>query len=176
MSPTPLVSRRINSTAGTGKFVYHMLSPDIDQWGNVADYPIDPTTMSVNQVLLITMENTRLQTLCRMLYAVRSLAAQRQALNAFQNEIKLPNKVSTPPILNPPPKAPIEECPEFPQIEKYLFRNRQELVLDSMTFPIPEYTLYHYILTNSKEKIGTLTPETWRAFLVTCHSKSYIFT
>jgi hypothetical protein len=68
----------------------------------------------------------------------------------------------------------IPDCPRWTEILNYLLNNRGplELALDSLTFEIPEPTLYRYILNRGGLDIS---PTEWRAFLRTANHKGEYF-
>lgn len=57
-------------------------------------------------------------------------------------------------------------------IEKYLFENRLELALDTMDFPMPENTMFGYIIDNGGLVIDLYA---WRSFLIKCKEQKRLF-
>jgi hypothetical protein len=68
----------------------------------------------------------------------------------------------------------IFECPRWDEITQYLFTNRGplELAFDTMTFDIPEPTLYRYVMDRGGLAI---TPEEFRQFLLFTNNKKQLF-
>lgn len=65
-------------------------------------------------------------------------------------------------------------CPRWREIRQYLFNTRgpSDLAWDSMTFEIPEWTLYRYIQMRGGLAI---TSDEWHDFLVFAHHKTNLF-
>lgn len=65
-------------------------------------------------------------------------------------------------------------CPRWEEIKNYLFDTcgPRQLAWDTMTFDIPEWTLYRYIEGHGGLDI---TPMEWHEFLVVAHSKQELF-
>jgi len=107
----------------------------------------------------------------------QKLFSAKQALQVFgqtHDPVKLQayeaaNAGRRAPIL--PPYEPEPECPQFHHIQKYLFRNRLQLALDTMT-KLPENLMYHYILENGGLNISV---STWRSFLLVCTRRHILF-
>lgn len=79
--------------------------------------------------------------------------------------------VTWPPPTPPPYHQPPTTCSEFDEIEECLFRNRQELALDTAGW-MPENAMYHYIKWNGGLDIDV---PTWRAFLQICDEREHLF-
>jgi hypothetical protein len=68
----------------------------------------------------------------------------------------------------------VPACPRWFEITEYLFDNRGplELALDTMTFDMPEATLYRYIMNRGGLNITT---GEWRVFLRHCNFRDDLF-
>jgi len=172
MAPKPLITRRINNATSNKRDEFKHLDDITVAWSNIPEIPIDRTRMSTSEIKIIELENGRINRNRRIANSLRALKEQRQAIKATHAQGDLANYIPISPDLDPQPKFPLTDCPQFTQIQQYLFANRQELALDSMNFPMPECTLYSYILANGGI---TLTPDIWRAFLEICNHTPYLF-
>jgi hypothetical protein len=65
-----------------------------------------------------------------------------------------------------------ERCKWFNEIKDFLLKHRLQLALDTVDFPMPEHTLYAYILA---EGGLSLTADEWRNFLRVCDDTSTLF-
>jgi hypothetical protein len=70
--------------------------------------------------------------------------AQMETIGNIQQQAMLFNQALPPKL---PPEVPyLAPSIRFIEIRKFLFENRLELALDTMDFPMPEHTLYNYII------------------------------
>lgn len=172
MAPKPLIARKTKSATPDDRDKFTHLDDVTDAWSNIPEIAIDAMRMSENQIKVIEIENQRIKRNSRIANSLRALKEQRQATKAAHAQGNLANYIPISPDLDPEPSVPLPDCPEFTQIQQYLFANRRELALDSMNFPMPEYTLYSYILASGGI---SLTPDMWRAFLEVCNHTPYLF-
>lgn len=149
----------------------------IDATYRVVPYPsiyfnelVIDTFESVDDQNAIRFENARRRRGKRITDALAQYMAQMETIDDIQSQAILFNQALPPKL---PPEVPsLAPCPRFNEIQNFLFKNRLELALDSMDFPVPEHTLYNYIL----ERGGIqLDADEWRAFLRICRDKKNLF-
>ena len=144
-------------------------------WQNLPNRPnirLDPH-MTEEAITEATMENARRRRADRILAQLQIQFSARITSNSTELAVqaytaKLNGKL---PPVKPAYIEPPVKCPEFGDIDKYLFRNRLQLALDTTSW-MPENTMYHYIRRNGGLDIDV---STWRAFLLRCNQMEYLF-
>lgn len=69
--------------------------------------------------------------------------------------------------------VPAGDESRYDEIQQYIFQHRLELALDTMDFPMPENTLFSYILKDGGISIDHVE---WRNFLLKCNQDDILFT
>jgi len=140
-------------------------------WDHFKDLPIDPT-MPLDEQNAIRFENERLRRGRRIAYSIDEYRKRMDAIAATneKNQATLPYQAFS---SKEPPEAPSQtSCGRFDEIRNFLLKNRLGLALDTMDFPMPEHTLYAYILAQGGL---SLIADEWRAFLRVCHDTRNLF-
>jgi len=130
---------------------------------------IDPT-LSADDQRAIKFENERRRRGKKVTDAIAQYMHQMETLGNIQEQANLFHQAL-------PPKQPPEvlsRAPsvQFNEIRNFLFGNRLVLALGTMDFPMPEHTLYNYILMQGGIP---LEADEWRAFLRVCHDTENLF-
>jgi hypothetical protein len=135
-------------------------------WYNLlagTEIPIDHWTVSPAAIIDASLENDRRRRSERIwlqIQAVKSMLTDFMndpvAAQALAAEMQGKSAPSFPVYAEPP-----DSCPQFREIEAYLFRNRLPLALDTTGW-LPENTMYYYILENGGLNI---TLSAWRSSL-----------
>ena len=140
---------------------------------NTANRPIFPS-MAANQVALWTEENKRRAQARSIIMRVTTIR------NAISNSHPENHRSGNLDAWDSAPDTEDEEdekspiCPRWDEIRQYLFNTRgpSNLAWNSMTFEIPEWTLYQYIQFHGGLVI---TPGEWHCFLVFANYREQLF-
>lgn len=176
MGPLTLGTRRFAGHHDEARSFQPISNPEIYQEGFFAPYPIHHA-MSAEVKARHVSENERIGQVARILEKRRNTQGQQYHMynpELLKNDLidRIDQDSDTEDEQGVDEVVP--SCPRWSEITEYLFDNRGplELALDSMTFDMPEATLYRYIMDRGGLKI---TPQEFRVFLRHCDHSNDLF-
>jgi hypothetical protein len=176
LGPLGIGSRRRVDQNGA-RLNFHFLSAHM--YGDLEQVPINDG-MTDQIKLAITIENTRrsqVQEIMRLCFGPDRFPPMAthftSSADPLDDALRAYSDTSSEDDVAEYEKV-ISNCPRWTEIVEYLMRNRGpcELALDTMTFSMPEPTLYRYIMTRGGLDI---TPEEFRMFLRTANDRQELF-